>query len=97
MVANMHESCNYESLLKCKEVWPYYIGATAFFFCVALLQSRFVKTPLLISWLLLSGAGLHLLFTMCGHESFSYIPFMALGLAVLWGVLCLILMFRKWE
>ena len=96
MTANVQESCCAETLLQFRGSWPFYFCAGAFFFCVALLQSRFVKTALLISWLLLLGSGAYLLFSMCGHESFTHIPFIALGVSLLWGILCLVLMFRKW-
>lgn len=95
MTVSVSESCHAEALLQCRENWPYYLCAAALIFCAALLQSRFVKTALLISCLLLLGSGLNLLLTMCGHESFTHIPFMALGLSLLWGVMCLVLMFRK--
>lgn len=97
MTVNVRESCHAEALLQCRETWPWYFCSAALFFCAALCQSRFVKIALSISCLLLLGSCLNLLFTMCGHESFTHIPFMALGLSLLWGVMCLVLMFRKWK
>ena len=97
MTVNLRESCHAEALSACRETWPYSFCGVAVFFFAALLQNRFVKISLLISWLLLMGSGAYLLFSMCGHESFTHIPFIALGVSLLWGVMCLVLMFRKWK